>query len=718
MVRSCMSRAVGLAAVAALCLAGPGPGLAQPPGGRQPPPVTPPAPPTGDPSTIKPAPAFSARDLLALPADGWLTNGGNLQNQRYSPLDQIDRGNVARLKGLWRTGMASGMRQDHSGQAQILAYGDTLYVINGADDVFAMDVESGKILWNYQARPDPRAGAPAGHSSRGVAIGDGKVFLGTLDCRLIALDQKTGKVVWETAAETWQDGFAITSAPLYYDGLVITGFNGGEMGVRGRIKAFDAKTGKPVWTWYSVPAPGEPGSETWPKSDAWKYGGGGVWMTPAVDPELGLIYFATSNPGPDQNGAVRPGDNLYTASVVALEARTGKYRWHFQEVHHDLWDYDAANPVILFDAPYKGVTRKAIVQVGKTGFAYILDRVTGKPILGIPEKPVLQEPRQATAETQPFPVGEAFVPQDIPITPDGARLEPGTTHIPNGGRIFTPFWTQPTIMKPGSNGGANWPPSSYDPATHLLYACGSDRASVYRADPNATPPKPGGVYMGGGFSQGQTLDGGILAAIDLTTNRLVWRQEWRDICFSGSVVTKGGLLFTGRADGRLMALDKATGEKLWEFMTDAGVNTTVTTFMHKGRQMVVVHAGGGTFSGGKRGDGVWAFSLDGTIPSLAPTRAAGPGPGAAPPSPESSRPIDLAAGESLYRQGCAACHGAEGSGGQGGGPSLLPFPADYIAATAGAGKGAAMPSFRAVYTPDQLRDIAGYISTALAARKK
>jgi alcohol dehydrogenase (cytochrome c) len=232
------------------------PTLAQPPGGRAPPPVTPPAPPTGDPSTIKPAPAFTAQDLMALPTDGWLTNGGNLYNQRYSPLDQINTSNVARLKGLWRTGMASGMRQDHSGQAQILVYGDTLYVINGADDVFAMDVDSGKILWNFQGKPDPRAGAPAGHSSRGVALGDGKVFLGTLDCRLIALDQKTGKVAWETQAERWQDGFAITSAPLYYDGLIITGFNGGEMGIRGRIKAFDAKTGKLAWTWYAIPAPG------------------------------------------------------------------------------------------------------------------------------------------------------------------------------------------------------------------------------------------------------------------------------------------------------------------------------------------------------------------------------------------------------------------------------------------------------------------------------
>ncbi|MEO7549946.1 MAG: PQQ-binding-like beta-propeller repeat protein [Croceibacterium sp.] len=678
--------------------------------------------PTGDPRSIRPAPAFTARELMALPTDGWITNGGTLSNQRYSPLDQINRSNVTRLKGLWRTGMASGARQDHSGQAQILAYGDTLYVINGANDVFAMDIDSGKILWNYSAHPDPGAGAPQGHSSRGVAIGDGKVFIGTLDCRLIALDQKTGKELWSVQTEAWRDGLGITSAPLYYDNMVITGFNGGEQGVRGRVKAFDAKSGKLVWTFYTVPAPGEKGHETWPaKSNAWKSGGGAVWQTPAVDPDLGLLYFSTGNPGPDQNGSVRTGDNLFTVSIVAVDAHTGKYRWHFQQVHHDLWDYDSSNPVILFEAPYKGVKRKVIAEVGKTGFTYILDRVTGKPLIGIPERHVPQEPRQATAKTQPYPIGEAFVPQEIDITPDGAKLEPGTNHLPNYGRIFTPFWTEPRIMRPGSNGGANWPPSSYDPEMHTMYQCGSNRASTYWAKGDLDEPVPGKVYMGGGFGQGQTLDGGILAAIDVTTNRIVWRQQWREICFSGSVVTGGGLLFVGRADGRLMALDKRTGAELWEFMTDGGVNTTVTTFMHNGRQLIVVHAGGGTFSGGKRGDGVWAFSLDGTIPSLAPTASipSGRGPPAAAAVPtRATQPIDLAGGAALYREACLACHGDDGAGGHGGGPSLLARPIDYIVTIATAGKGNAMPAFGAIYSPDQLRDIAAYVVTNLAAKKK
>jgi alcohol dehydrogenase (cytochrome c) len=373
------------------------------------------------------APAFRAKDLMALPRANWITNGGNLYNQRYSPLERLNRDNVAGLKGKWRTGMGSGADPGNAGQAQILAYEGTLYVSNGANDVFALDVDTGAILWTYHGKPDPKAGNPFGRSSRGVALGEGKVFAGQLDAKLVALDQRTGEVVWSVQAEPWQKGFAITSAPLYYDGMVITGFNGGEMGTRGRIKAYKAKDGSPVWTFYTVPAPGEFGSETWPKdSDAWTRGGAPVWQTPAVDPELGLMYFSTGNPGPDLQGGMRPGDNLFTVSIVAIEAKTGRYRWHFQQVHHDLWDYDSPNPIVLFDAEIDGKPRKGLVQVSKTGWAYILDRVTGEPIIGIEERPVPQEPRQATAATQPYPIGDAIVPQQIDIVPEGARLEPGT----------------------------------------------------------------------------------------------------------------------------------------------------------------------------------------------------------------------------------------------------------------------------------------------------
>jgi quinohemoprotein ethanol dehydrogenase len=664
------------------------------------------------------APAFTAAQLLVPPTTSWITNGGTLFNQRYSPLNLINKDNVKGLRALWRSAMGSGTTPGHAGQAQILEHEGVLYVTNGANDVFAMDVETGVVHWTFHGNPDLHAGSPIGRASRGVALGDGKVFVSQADAKISALDQRTGVVLWSVQAERWQEGFAITSAPLYYDGMVITGFNGSEMGVRGRLKAFDAKTGKLVWTFFTVPGPGEFGHDSWPAdSDAWTRGGAAIWQTPAVDPQLGLIYFSTANPGPDLNGSVRAGDNLFANSIVALDVKTGKYRWHFQQVHHDIWDYDAPNPVILFDAQYGGVTRKAVAEVNKTGWAYILDRETGKPLIGIEERPVPQELRQKTAATQPYPVGDAIVPQQIDIVPEDARRIPGTGDIPNGGRIFTPFWDQPTMMKPATMGGANWPPSSYDPESNLLYVCASDRISNFSVRLPLETPGPNKVYMGGSFTQSSISDSGILAALDVRTNKLVWRQQWREICYSGTVVTGGGLLFVGRADGRLTALDKSTGSKLWEFMTDAGVNTTVTTFEHKNKQYVVVHAGGGAFANGKRGDGIWMFSLDGKIGPIVPTLAgAGGGGGFGPPSgpaqpvvAEVTSAPNVAAGEVIYKAACVACHGEAGRGGHGGGPTLVNnLTTDHIRLITITGRNN-MPTFKGIYTAEQIRDAAEYI---------
>jgi quinohemoprotein ethanol dehydrogenase len=670
------------------------------------------------------APAFTTEQLLAPPGENWITNGGSIYNQRYSPLKEINRDNVSGLKALWRTGMGSGTNPGQSGQAQILEYNGTLFVSNGANDVFAIDVKTGRILWTFHGNPDPKAGTPIGKSNRGVALGDGLVFVGQLDAKLVALDQRTGNLVWSAQVEPWQNGFSITSAPLYYDGMVVQGLSGGEMGVRGRIKAYDAKTGAPRWTFYTIPGPGEKGHETWPQQgDAWQHGGAGVWQTPSVDPELGLIYFSTGNPGPNLFGAVRPGANLFTVSIVALDAHTGKYRWHFQQIHHDIWDYDSPNPTVLFDTTIKGRKVKGLVEVSKTGWAYILDRVTGKPLLGIDERAVPQEPGQATAATQPYPRGDAIVPQEIDIVPEGADLLPGSGDIRNHGRIFTPYLTDQIMVKPSTTGGANWPPSSYDPTTHTLYVCATDRISTFKA---ADPGQPAlnRVYMGGGFGQAEASDRGIFAALDVTTNKLVWRQSWREICYSGSIVTAGGLLFVGRSDGRLTALSSQNGAKLWEFMTDAGVNTTATTFEYQGKQYVVVHAGGGVFANGKRGDGIWMFSLDGKIPSLAvggaPGRAgfgAG-GPPTAVALPVTTRPANAEHGGDIYRAACVPCHGAAGGGGSGGGASLLKGQShDVILGTASAGKNN-MPAFKSVYSADELNDVTAYIQSLLQQGKQ
>lgn len=682
---------------------------------------------------ITPSPAFTAKQLTALPRENWITNGGNIYNQRYSPLDQINRSNVGRLKALWKTHMGSGGAPNNDGQAQILAYDGILYVVNGVNDVFAMDIETGKILWKHEGNPVPEAGV--GKSSRGVGMGGGMIFVGQTDAKLVALDQKTGKVVWSIQAEDWKDGFSITSAPLYYDGMVITGFSGGELGIRGRVKAYNAKTGKLIWTFYTVPGPGQKGHDTWPAdSDAWKSGGAPVWQTPAIDPELGMIYFSTGNPAPDLYGFKRPGDNLYTDSIVALDVHTGEYKWHFQEVHHDLWDYDAPNPIILYNAKYKGKMRKALVEVGKTGFAYILDRVTGEPLLGIKEKPVMQEPRQNTSKTQPYPVNEPLIPQYIDITPEGARLTPGGTTVINNGKIFTPFWDKPVATIPGPMGGANWPPSSFDPTSNTMYVCMTDRIGTYRiSDEDLPEHKPGNMYMGGMFGQVNAEDRGLFAAYDVVKGKLVWRQQWRDICYSGSIVTAGGLVFVGRNDGRITALNSSNGQGLWSFLTDAGVNTTVTTVMHKGKQYVVMHAGGATFANSKKGDTIWLFSLDGKIDPVKPQVPAGrqglrlrggpprggggdqsSAPEAAPPLPPlASLTPDLDKGKKLFKDSCEQCHGDRAQSGHGGGPTLVEDTTlETMMLVTQTGRNN-MPSFQGIYTRQELYDISQYILQVL-----
>ncbi len=567
-------------------------------------------------STFALAPAFAGRDLAAGPTRGWPTNGGDWFNRRYSPLTQINRDTVAGLKAVWRTRLnGSGMGTKYSGEAQPLVYEGVIYLATGADDVFAISVDSGEILWTYAANLDQTIDVVCcGWTNRGVALGDGRVYVGQLDGKLVALDQRSGAVQWSVQAERWQEGFSITSAPLYVDGLIITGFAGAEFGIRGRVKAFDADDGSLVWTFYTIPGPGEVGHDTWPRdNDVWRHGGASVWQTPAFDPDLGLIYFSTGNPGPDFNGAVRAGDNLFSSSIVAVDAKTGRYRWHFQQVHHDIWDYDAPSPVVLFDIEVGGRARKALAQPAKTGWVYILDRVTGQPIVGIDERPVPQEPRQATARTQPYPRGDAFVPQSIAIPPEGFR-------VVNQGRIFTPFWTEPIVMKPGQSGGANWPPSAYDPASGHLYVCATDRAGVFTgADIGPERPPEGERYLGGVFGNVPFGVSGIFSALDMRTNTLVWQQQWPERCYSGSVATAGGLVFIGRSDGRLTALDSRNGALLWAFQTGAGVNAPASVFEHRGQQHVVVYSAGNLFAASPRGDSVWLFSLQG---QLGPVEAA------------------------------------------------------------------------------------------------
>jgi alcohol dehydrogenase (cytochrome c) len=655
--------------------------------------------------SIERAPAFSADELVALPAQDWVTNGGNVFNQRYSTLAQINRDNVAGLKGVWRTHLrGSGLEPKFSGEATAIAYAGVIYIVTGADDVFALSVETGEILWQYTADLDQTIHTVCcGWTSRGVAIGDGKVFVGQLDAKLVALDQRTGDPVWVTQAERWQESFTITSAPLYYDGMVITGFAGADRGTRGRVKAYDASDGSLLWTFYTIPGPGEVGHDTWPAdSDVWQFGGAAVWQTPAVDPELGLIYFSTANPGPDYSGSIRPGDNLFTSSIVAVDAASGEYRWHFQEVHHDIWDYDASNPVLLFDVTIAGRERRGIVEVGKTGFAYILDRETGEPLIGIEERPVPQEPRQSTAATQPYPLGESVVPQSVDVAPLGYELI-------NDGRIFTPFFgPEPVIARPSIWGGASWPPNSYDPVRETLFVCASDFPGTFAGGHfEMDTPTNEESWTGGIAGNPRMPRLGQFVAMDVKTNTAVWRTQWPDQCYSGSAATAGGLVFTGRNDGRLMALDSGSGSLLWEFQTGAGVNTSASVFAHDGEQYVVVLSAGNSLIGSAHGDSVWLFGLNGTLDEAAPADTP-----LVPVSLSNNallRPPDLANGAELYQQTCLPCHGDDGLGGHGGGVPLNALDnVEQVRGIVDAGRND-MPPFNAALTTQQILDVSAYV---------
>jgi len=635
----------------------------------------------------------TAETLLELPVTDWLSNGGDLYNRNFSPLTQINTTNVDQLGPVWRTHLeGSGVGAKYSGEAQPLIYEGVMYIITGADDVFALSIETGDLLWSNQANlTEEISTVCCGWTSRGVGFGEDKVFVGQLDGVLKALDKDSGEEIWSIQAEAWEEGYTITSAPLYFNGMVISGFAGAEFAARGRVKAYSADDGSLLWTFYTVPGPGEFGYDSWPAdNDAWKTGGGTVWHTPAVDPELGMLYFSTGNPGPDYNGAIRAGDNLFTASIVALDAYTGEYRWHFQQVHHDIWDFDAPNPVVLFDLDYDGVMRKGLAQAGKTGWVYILDRTNGEPLVGIEERPVPQEPRQATAATQPYPLGDAFVTQTLDIPPEGFNLV-------NDGDIFTPFWEDPVLLRRSE---ANWPPSTVDPSKGVMYVCAGERQAAYSTRADVEQVENGDRYTGGSMRFAPITTTGVVAAMDLRTNRRLWSQRWSSRCYSGLVATAGDLLFAGRNDGRFTAIDARDGTKLWEFMTDAGVNAPPSVFEYNGEQYVAVFSAGNLLAASNRGDSMWLFRLleEGEETSIALEQV--------------TPPLANSEGMALFQNSCVFCHGRRGEGGHNGMPleGLAEFGTGYVSDIISRGQGN-MPAFSTNLTESEIRSIAEHVRT-------
>lgn len=653
----------------------------------------------------------------------WSTHGGDLYNRRYSQLDRITTKNVKDLKPAWITSLGSGKEFKYSGEATPLVVDGVMYVTTGANNVIALDAVSGEKVWEYE--PDIDEGLDTvccGWNNRGVAVGDGKVFATLLDARLIALDQKTGEVLWETEVANWEEGYTITNAPLYYNGKVYTGVAGGEYGIRGRMMAYDSDLGREVWRFNTIPGPGEEGYDqgSWPygENDSWLTGGAPVWQTPAVDPELGYIYFAAGNTAPDLDGSNREGDNLFADSVLALDAETGEYKWHFQEVHHDIWDLDPANPVVLYDVEMDGEMRKGIAQAGKTSWVYFLDRTNGKPLVGIDEKEVPQEERQKTAATQPYPKGDSFVPQEV--TEEDVKRDLSDAFEGEIGKIFDPFWDVPLTLRPSPQGGANWPPSAYNPETEYFYVLGNNNYFSFARHEDQEFSE-GDAYMGSVWAPVQEApQRGTVTAIDVKTNKIAWQVEWDAIAYSGVLTTKGNLVFVGHNDGRIIAYDAKTGDQVWEYMTDAGANAPPISYEVDGVQYISILSAGNALAGSKHGDKLFTFALNGKgkINKVEDTKKVegNKSEDKADAISEDTASAETEDGMKLFKNTCLSCHGDQGTGGHNG-PDLQisKVTSDKNAVIERIKKGGStMPAFEGMLTEEEINALADYVTTVIS----
>ena len=534
------------------------------------------------------------------PSGDWPLVSGNWSSTRYSSLAEISAETIDRLGGAWVTRFPGGA----ASRATPVVLNGVLYLTGGAN-VFAVDARSGDQLWRWQ--PDESgAGAAMVPSWQGVGLGAGLVFIGTRDGQVAALRQETGELAWveRVGNDPPQAGEAVTTAPMYAGGRVFVGLANGDTGGQGRIVALDAETGTTQWTFFIVPRPGEFGHDTWPQdSNSWELGGGGVWLVGTVDPDLGLVYFSTGNPAPMFGGEIRAGDNLFTASVVALDIETGERRWHYQVVRHDVWDADIATPLLLYDHDTgAGASRKALAAMRADGLLFLFDRETGEPLTEIEERDVPQDAYQRTAATQPFPVGAESILPDCSYWRD--RVPPPFELNCSG---FTPpMVNEHTIVAPGVPiPRVRVAPMSFSPDTGYIYAQG--QATVGRArrfedpfhwrldDNELTLPDPVG----------------ILAAVDTRTSRVVWKHEmpasW--LGTSGPLTTAGGLMFRGSAGGQVEAYDARTGDRVWTFRTSpTGALVRpgpASTYGLDGTQFIVI----------PMGPELWTFTLDGEVPA-------------------------------------------------------------------------------------------------------
>jgi alcohol dehydrogenase (cytochrome c) len=485
----------------------------------------------------------------------WLTYSGDLGAKRFSPLSEITPANIATLRPAW----VYQALEPGPMQVSPLVVGGVMYLTEFRGHVVALDVRSGRVLWRYQLTlPDQLLTLGFAPTNRGVAMLDSTVFSGTPDARLIALDARSGALRWSVPVADNALGYSITAAPLAFGDLVVVGVSGGEAGIRGFLDAYDARTGERRWRFHTIPAPGEPGSETW-SGDAWKTGGGGTWVTGAYDPRLGLVYWGIGNPGPDWNGDLRPGDNLYTCSLVALDAATGGLRWHFQFTPHDTHDWDASQIPVLFDGTFRGNKRQFVAMANRNGFYYLLDRVTGEFLLG---QPYIRQDWAEGLDSKGRPI----------FRPDIEPTESGTTLTPN------------------LHGATNWYSPAYSPATGLLYVASRQMGSTYFK--TEVSYQPGRFFMGGGETEfGGDSAQGAVQALDPLTGKARWRFPLFSPPWAGLLATAGGVVFGGTNEGVFYALDASTGRPLWHFQTGAMIQANPVSFALDGRQYVAIAAG-------------------------------------------------------------------------------------------------------------------------------
>jgi PQQ-dependent dehydrogenase (methanol/ethanol family) len=531
-----------------------------------------------------PASAVTQEQLNAAAKDenNFLHTNGNYDQTRYFPGKQINTSNVGKLHPAWifQTEVKESM------ETTPIVVNGVMYVTTSFDHVYALNAKTGEEYWHYKHAMGPVTTYCCGPNNRGVAVYDDKVYLATLDAKLVALDAKTGSVVWQTEIADPTLGYSETMAPTAVDGKILIGTNGGEYGIRGFVKAYDAKTGKLVWTFDTSP---ENSVGVWATTDAtgkdlhrdiaaekaqlaktgdpYKTVGGGVWQNPSIDLATKRIYFVVGNPSPDLDGSVRPGDNLYTESLVSVDLDTGKYVCHFQYIPHDLWDLDDTSPTVLVNAKDKdGNVVPAVIHGGKTGHVYVNSRKDCS-LIRFSEPMVSQE-------------GMYTLP-----TAEGAR------------------------MLPGANGGVEWSPMAVNPELGLTYAVNLHQPMTYQVQ---SSPYPGGkLWLGGAFKVIATeASFGNVTAVDYNTGKIKWQLKTPLPMMGGPLTTAGGLMFTGEGDGWFRAYDAATGKVLWSFFAGAGVNAPPASYAIDGKQYIVVGVGGNLVDKTRIGNDIIAFRLD------------------------------------------------------------------------------------------------------------